>query len=230
MEKGAIHLHDFNRILFGEAPPIFLVEVFFRTLITYVLLLLIVRWLGKRMSGQLTIMEMAVMITLGAIVSVPMQVPDRGLLQGLLLLLLAVLFQRGISYWGFKSHSFETFAQGKPSLMVKDGILQLEDMRKERISKQQLFSRLRGEKIFNLGEVERVYLEAFGGFSIFKYSEARPGLPVYPPIDKEILDNGLSANDPNETWFACSNCGLADKDADHSCKNCGANEWTKAIN
>jgi hypothetical protein len=58
MKKEDIHLGDWARILFGEAPPIFLLEVFIRTLIVYVFLLYILRWLAKRMSGQLTIMEL----------------------------------------------------------------------------------------------------------------------------------------------------------------------------
>ncbi|RCH55308.1 hypothetical protein DJ568_09000 [Mucilaginibacter hurinus] len=75
MKKEEIDLSDIGRILLGEAPPLFLLEVFIRGLATYMFLLVIVRWLGKRMGGQITIMEMSVMITLGAIVSVPMQAP-----------------------------------------------------------------------------------------------------------------------------------------------------------
>jgi hypothetical protein len=54
-------------------------------------LLYILRWLGKRMSGQLTIMELSVMLTLGAIVSASMQIPDHGILEGVLLLLCALV-------------------------------------------------------------------------------------------------------------------------------------------
>jgi uncharacterized membrane protein YcaP (DUF421 family) len=104
MKKDEIHLEDIQRILFGQAPPQFLLEVFIRTVVIYISLLFIVRLLGKRMSGQLTIMEMAVMLTLGAIVSVPMQMPDRGLLQGALLLLCTrrfiVALHGTISAWG----------------------------------------------------------------------------------------------------------------------------------
>lgn len=55
MEKSEIRLEDINRILFGQAPPEFLLEVFLRTLIVYIVLQLIVQWLGKRMNGMLTI-------------------------------------------------------------------------------------------------------------------------------------------------------------------------------
>src|ERR1700712_3706164 len=103
MKKQEIHLDDIHRILFGEAPSIFLLEVFVRTILIYLFLLFVVRWLGKRMSGQLTIMEMAVMLTLGAIVSVGMQVPDRGILLSVLVLLVTLAFHRGLGELGFKN-------------------------------------------------------------------------------------------------------------------------------
>ena len=64
MKPEEIKLEDWQRILFGNITPLFLAEVFIRTLIMYLVLLTVVRWLGKRMSGQLTIIEMTMMITL----------------------------------------------------------------------------------------------------------------------------------------------------------------------
>ena len=93
MNKYDIHLSDIYRILFGEAPVEFLVEVFIRTWLIYLILLIIVRLMGKRMSGQLTIAEMAVMVTMGAIVAPAMQIPNLGILQGALILFLALAFQ-----------------------------------------------------------------------------------------------------------------------------------------
>ena len=102
MKQEEIHWGDWHRILFGMAPETFIIEVFIRTVIVYLLLLFTLRFLGKRMGGQLTISELAVMLTLGAIISVPMQLPDRGLLQGVLVLICAVIFQRGLNYFAIK--------------------------------------------------------------------------------------------------------------------------------
>jgi len=75
-------LTDWQRILIGEAPAVFLLEVLFRSLLIFFVLQLVIRGMGKRMAGQLTISEMAVMITLGAIIAAPIQLPDRGLILG----------------------------------------------------------------------------------------------------------------------------------------------------
>src|SRR3954463_8233878 len=120
MKKFEIHLADWQRILFGQTPPVFLLEVFVRTLIIYMFLLFVLRWLGKRMSGQLTILEMAVMLTLGAIVSVGMQTPDRGITLSMIVLFCTLAFQQGLSWLGIKSARVEEISQGRISTLLKD--------------------------------------------------------------------------------------------------------------
>jgi uncharacterized membrane protein YcaP (DUF421 family) len=227
MKKEEIHIDDIQRILFGQAPPIFLLEVFVRTLLIFVFLLFIVRWLGKRMSGQLTIMEMAVMLTLGGIVSVGMQVPDRGILLSMLVLLVTLTFHRGLGKLGFKSARVENLTQGKMSLLVKDGIIQVKEMAICRISHQQLFAQLRGNNIYQLGKIKRVYLEACGVFSIFEIAEPKPGLPVLPSDDQKMFDVQSPVG-----LVACTYCGMVTSKQQKgtlNCDNCGGDEWTDAV-
>lgn len=227
MKADEIKLDDWQRILFGNVSPEFLIEVFIRTLIIYVALLLAVKWLGKRMSGQLTLIEMTVMITLGAIVSVPMQMPDRGVLQGLLILVTALLLHRGITHLGHKSPKAEDIIQGKPTVIVKNGVLQLSEMSAVRLSRQQLFSELRSKKIFHLGKVRRVYLEPSGAFSILLAQEAHQGLPLFPPSDRDIF-KGMKAD--YKQSLVCINCGMTSDQEDLiQCDGCHQHEFIKAI-
>ncbi|WP_256007239.1 YetF domain-containing protein [Pedobacter deserti] len=228
MLKEEILWTDWYRILVGNAPAIFLVEVLIRTVITYVLLLFILRYMGKRMSGQLTLSEMAVMITLGAIVSVPMQMPERGILHGLLILLCALAFQRGLGLLGFKNAKAEEVINGRESLLIKDGVLQIDTLTKEKISRQQLYAVLRNKGIFNLGEVERLYLEACGLFNVYKFREPRPGLSVLPPEDREV-QNILAMP---ERMLACEVCGHIQEQHEgkhEHCSNCKKMKWQPAI-
>ncbi|UEG55001.1 DUF421 domain-containing protein [Mucilaginibacter daejeonensis] len=226
MKKEDIKLWDIDRILFGQEGPAFLLEVLARTFLTYIILLFIVRWLGKRMSGQLSVLEMAVMLTLGAIVSVGMQIPDRGVLLSAAVLLFILTFQRGLAWLGFKSRKVENLTHGTLDILVMDGIMQLEAMKRCSISRQQLFAHLRTKNITNLGAVKRVYLEASGLFSIYCAEDERPGLPLYPPIDEKILNGRL-----NDELVSCTHCGLTCAKEPHQphCQDCEANEWTAAI-
>ncbi|MCE6989737.1 DUF421 domain-containing protein [Dyadobacter sp. CY323] len=227
MKKEEIIPGDWNRILFGQAPPIFLVEVLIRTFIIYLILLVIVRLMGKRMGGQLTISELAVMITLGAIVSPGMQMPQTGLLLGIMILVCALIFQRGLTLAEYKSAKFEDISQGSASILVKDGVMEVDTMRKTKISRQQLFSALRGKEIFNLGEIDRVYLEACGIFTICKKKQPAPGLILFPPDDREI--NSFS-QEVSEGKKVCLNCGktLPEEYASGQCPVCDSNHWEQA--
>jgi len=228
MKQEEIHWGDWHRILFGMVPAEFLIEVLVRTFIVYILLLITLRFLGKRMGGQLTISELAVMLTLGAIISVPMQIPERGLLQGLLVLVCAVVFQRGLNYFAVKYNRIERFTQGRASLLVQDGIIAADELAGMKISRQQLLAELRRQNVYNLGEVRRVYLEASGLFSIFKYKEPRPGLSLLP-IGEEADEKQFSDIANTMVCFECGNRASTANEVQHNCKNCGSKNWTNAI-
>ncbi len=226
MEKQEIKILDLHRILFGQEPPYFLIEVLIRALLTYIILLVIVRWLGKRMSGQLSILEMAVMLTLGAIVSVGMQIPDRGVALSAIVLLFILIFQRGLAWLGFKQRKVENLTHGTLDVLVINGIMQLETLQRCNISRQQLFAHLRSKNVTNLGTVRRVYLEASGLFSIYEFDKPRPGLPLFPPIDHKVLERRVGHN-----LVSCNHCGLTcDKQPSQPhCSECKRNDWTSAI-
>ncbi|GAB4024856.1 DUF421 domain-containing protein [Spirosoma koreense] len=228
MEKEEIRLGDWERILLGDAPAEFLIEVFIRTILIYLALLIVMRLLGKRMNGQLTNLELSVMLTMGAIVSPAMQLPDRGLLSGLLALVCALLFLRGLNFWGYRSGKAETIIQGTETAVVKDGILQLEVMASNRLSHQQVYAALRSENVYNLGKVKRLYLEAYGMFSIYQDEKGKPGLSLLPPSDAEIQS---IHQHPTEKHLACMNCGNTTDDQPEPgpCPVCQANQWTEAI-
>ena len=227
MKKEEIHLGDIKRILFGQTPPEFMLEVAIRTILIYLLLMFAVRLMGKRMSGQITLVELAVMITLGAIVSPIMQLPDRGIIFGIVVLGVATFFQRGINWLGFENEKVEKITQGEMSLLVKDGTMNLEEMAKTQITKQQLFALIREKKIPNLGKVKRAYLEACGILSVYEAEEPHPGLPVFPATDPVIKDILRPSED---SIMACCNCGHVQKasEKDTHCELCNADEWTKA--
>jgi uncharacterized membrane protein YcaP (DUF421 family) len=145
MKKEEVHWLDWHRILLGQAPVEFLVEVLIRTFIIYLILLVTLRFMGKRMGGQLTVSELSVMLTLGAIVAVPMQMDDRGILQGMLVLACAFVFQRGLTYLSVKHGTVERIAEGFESIVLKDGVLLVDELQAMKISKEQIFAMLRSQ-------------------------------------------------------------------------------------
>lgn len=227
MKPEDIHLWDLKRILLGEAPGEFLLEVLIRALVMFVALLIVFRLLGKRMNAQLTVTEMGIMITLGAIIAVPAQIPDRGLLVGLAALLTALVLQRGLNYWAVHRRPVEVTLHGDATLLVKDGVLQTEQLTRANISHEQLFAQIRAHKVLHLGQVRRVYHEGGGHFSIFKLPEARPGLSVLPLKDQKLHAEEARA----EGLCACLRCAtvVEARAAQGACPTCGQQDWTYAV-
>jgi uncharacterized membrane protein YcaP (DUF421 family) len=238
MDKSDIHLTDLHRILFGNAPAEFMIEVFFRTIFIYIFLLVIVKWLGKRMAGQVTITELGISIMLGAIVAPPMETPERGVLQGAFILFMILLFHQWLALAGVTSRKRERIIQGKLSIFVKDGIIQIDEVRKTGVSRAQLIAELRRKSIYNLGKVKRMYMEACGIFSVFTEERDRPGLSLLPVEDDSIH---LIQKKPDQKLKACTSCGntipaegpdplsrenLAGK---QPCGICGNTHWDTAI-
>jgi uncharacterized membrane protein YcaP (DUF421 family) len=228
MSKEEIHLTDICRILFGDAPATFLIEAGIRTIIIYLLSLIFVKWLGKRMSGQISVTEMVVMLLIGAIISVPVQFPDRGIVQGIVLLLALLLTYNGINWLSFKRKKIECLIQGKSIMLVKDNVIQLNELQSVDMSKQQLYAVLRSKEIFNLGEVKRIYLEACGLFSVYEEECAKPGLPLFPSDDKSASDAKVK---PVPDKLVCISCGyvVEKKYWIKICKHCHADQWITSV-
>jgi uncharacterized membrane protein YcaP (DUF421 family) len=220
MKKEEIHLGDIQRILFGDAPPEFLLEVFVRAVIMYIILVTIVRLLGKRTNAQLTISERSVFITLGAMVAMPMQVPTSGIVIGMITLFCILFFQRMLTLSFFNNPRWENLLQGETKLLIKDSIIDMKALDKANLSRGQLFEMLRNKKIKQLGQLKRVYWEACGKFSIFKNEEPKPGLGILPDDMPKQKDESL----------VCSTCGNgADGNLSFSCSNCDNQEWVNAL-
>ncbi|HEX8462270.1 MAG TPA: YetF domain-containing protein, partial [Segetibacter sp.] len=142
-------------------------------------------------------------------------------------LFVALIFQRGLNLLAYRHEKIEHLSQGKMSLLVKDGVLVLDEMEKIHMTKQQVFSFLREKKINNLGKVQRAYLEACGIFSVYEASDSKPGLPVFPGSDPGIKN--IQRELPDHT-MACCNCGHVQNVANETtaCEICNVHEWTKA--
>lgn len=227
MKKEDIHLGDWHRLFIGEAPTEFLLEVVLRTLIIYLVLLITMRLLGKRMNAQLNVAELSLMLMLGAVVSVAMQLPDRGLLLSTFTLACLLGLYRGINWWAMKNRRVEYLVQGDLQQVVTDGELDIAAMAQVRLSREQLFAQLRKAKIQQLGQVKRAYMEANGEFSVYQQTPPKPGLSVLPQQDQALLD----AEPVDKRLTACLRCGHTEP-AQHQppqCPRCQSRQWTKAV-
>lgn len=108
MKSEDIKLSDWSRILFGEAPPEFFIEIIIRTLFVFLILILSMRLFGRRMAAQINRIEMISMFSLAAAIGVPLQAPDRGLLPAVVIAIIVVSIGRLITTIAFGNQKFES--------------------------------------------------------------------------------------------------------------------------
>jgi len=228
MEAQDIKLSDISRILFGEVPGVFYIEVILRILVIYLVLMGALRIMGKRMSSQIGRNEMAAMVSLAAAIGVPLQDPVRGILPIFVIAFVVMFFQGWIARKAAVDQGFERLSQGNVELLVNDAVLNLDGMKRSRVSRGRLFAQLRSFQVTHLGMVDRLFLEANGTFSLKRHPEPRPGLPVIPAWDRDFL---ASMEEDRES-LACSRCGTTVKRAEppSACPTCGTvEEWSIAV-
>jgi maltose alpha-D-glucosyltransferase / alpha-amylase len=225
MQSWEIHWNDWVRILLGNMPPEFFVEVVIRVAFIYVLVIFCIRLMGKRMASQLSRNELVAISSLAASIGIPIQTPDRGLLPALLVAMIVVAAQRIVAARLSQNERFERQTQGKISILVDDCCLNVQEMMRVRIGRQEIFARLRALRVKHLGQVKRLYFEAKGDFTLVRNPEAAPGLTVLPAEDEEFR----KAQRYSQEEYVCKNCGRRTMTIDTPCKNCASGEFERPM-
>ncbi|HET6255237.1 MAG TPA: YetF domain-containing protein [Puia sp.] len=225
MEKWQIRWNDWMRILLGNMPPVFFIEVIIRVIFTYLLVIFCIRLMGKRMAAQLSRNELVAISSLAASIGIPIQTPDRGLLPAVLVAMIVVGAQRIVAARLSKNERFERNTQGNISVLVDDCCLRIDEMKRVRIGRQEVFARLRANRIKHLGQVKRLYLEAKGDFTLVRQPEPQPGLSVLPVEDKEFR----AVQRYSEDSMVCSRCGNRENQVTKPCGRCGNEKFEPAM-
>ncbi len=228
---------DLQRIFLGDSISLlYLVEIVFRTLVLFFFTLFMLRFIGTRGLGQITLFELALIIALGSAVGDPMFYPDVPLLHGMTAITLVIFFQRLIVGLTNRDTKIENFIEGQPIRLVVDGHLDLEGLKQSLLSTREIFMELRIRGCDNLGAVRRAYLEIDGEVSIFFFEADRDqhyGLPLIPPPQNVVISLFKAGTAcPEAGHFACTYCGAVSSFiANQSlppCPRCGHPYWLKA--
>lgn len=224
--EPAISAFDIQRMLIGDEPPLFLLEIVFRTLVIYAYSLVLIRWLGGRAIGQLSLVEVLLIIALGSAVGDAMFYPDVPLAHALLVITTVVFANKGLDFLMDRSERVEDFIDGHPMIAVRDGVVDAGFLASGSLSRDELFQELRKQGVRNLMEVDRAYLERDGTVTVFKTeTNGASGLRIEPPLEvtaPRLIDVGDQSADA-----VCINCGhSAPQSGPTDCENCGCSEWT----
>ncbi|WP_188130483.1 YetF domain-containing protein [Neomesorhizobium albiziae] len=222
-------------MFFGDEPPLFLAEIAIRTIIIYVYTLLLIRWIGSRSIGQLSMVEFLLVIALGSAVGDAMFYPDVPLVHCMVVITMVVLLDKFLSLLVSRSAILEDAIEGKSIEVVRDGLICWKELERMNIGHDELFEQLRLNKIERLGEVRGAYFETNGLLSVFRAeAEIKPeSLSIMPPWDVSKPRQFEAGSTPDgDRQFACIRCATVvdpvEGKALSACPRCGGETWHRA--
>ncbi|EJS74955.1 DUF421 domain-containing protein [Bacillus cereus] len=188
--------------------------VILRSVFILIILFAITKWLGKRQISQLSFFEYIAGMTIGDIAAQVSTGLDSKFFHGVFAILIFAVVPFFTGILSLKNKTARDFFEGKSTVLIKDGKILEDNLKKEKYTSDELLELLRGKDAFSVADVEFAVLEPSGELNVLLKKDRQPltakdiGLKV--PNEKEpqtvimdgnVLDEPLSSSGHNRAWL-----------------------------
>ena len=165
----------------------------YKTLILYLLLMVCIRIMGKRQIGELEVSEFISTLLLSEIAAIPIAERDIPIFNAILPLLTILALEIIVSFITLKSRLLQRLIDGTPTLLMSKGKLLLKNLKKNRITLDEILSELRIQGIPDISQVSYIILELNGQISAFPTSSSNDSTELSHAlvIDGKIYEKKL---------------------------------------
>lgn len=174
-------------------------QILFRTVFLYLLVLVVFRLMGKREVGELSIMDLVVFVLIAECVAFALDDLDKPLSENVFPIIILLGIQYLNSLLALKSKKIRDLVDGDPSMIVQDGIINQEEMRKQRYNLDDLFQQMREQRISSVQQIKYAFLEPSGKLSIFLKEDEPVIFPLI--VDGYIVDRHLQFIQKDREWL-----------------------------
>ncbi len=187
---------------------------YFRTVVLYLVLIFVIRMMGKRQIGQMEASEFVVTMLVANLAAIPMQDSAIPLYSGLVPILTVLGVELCLSCLVVKSVLLRRFFCGKPVILIDNGKIIQENLRRTRVTLDELVGHLREKDVLDLESVQYAILETNGNLSVFPFPNERPAsakeagietrpqsLPVTVIEDGYLSARNLALTGKDESWL-----------------------------
>ena len=185
-----------------------------RTIILYIFIIIGIRLMGKRQVGELEPSELVLSLIIADLASAPMQDYGIPLLTGILPILALLAMTMILSVLTMKSVRFRALMCGRPSIVIRDGLVDQREMARNRLTIDELLEELRAKGYTDPATVKYAILETNGQLSVLPYANQKPptaqqlqvsaeesGLPLVVISDGRLLEHNLRALGRDRKWL-----------------------------
>ncbi|MDA8351934.1 MAG: DUF421 domain-containing protein [Firmicutes bacterium] len=189
----------------------------FRSLLIYLFVLIVLRLMGKREIGKLSVFDLVVSIMIADFAVLSIENTDMPFFSGLVPILVMMSAQILFSWLSLKSATIRHLVDGKPTYLIRNGKIQEEEMRRHRYNMDDLLVQLREKNVANVDDVEFAILETSGKLSVFPKTEKEAvkkedvlgpppfprmmSLPIPLVIDREVQEDSLREIGKDRFWL-----------------------------
>lgn len=189
----------------------------FRLFLSFVVLMALTRWMGRKEISQMTFFNFVSAISIGTIAASLAIDPSLSIRNGLLALFAWTLFTVVTGILDMKSKTARTIFEGKPVIVIKKGEILEDELLRTRLDMDALQTLLRKKNVFSLSEVEYAIFEIDGTLSVLKKEEKHPltksdmnidqtssaifPIPTAVVSDGQILHDNLMKLNLDENWL-----------------------------
>ncbi|MEH7461179.1 DUF421 domain-containing protein [Bacillus thuringiensis] len=184
-----------------------LLQIVFRTILLYSVMLIIFRLMGKREIGELSVLDLVVFIMLGEMAVIAIENMDKAIWHQLVPMVLIMVIQIVLSFVSLKNQRIRHILEGEPAIIVREGKIDEKQMRKQRYNMDDLLMQLREQSIGDIRDVEYAILEPSGRLSVFekqKSKKSKNDTPLFSIpliIDGEIQKKHLYMMEHTDIWL-----------------------------
>ena len=186
---------------------------YIRTATLYLILIAVIRLMGKRQIGQMEPSEFVVTMLTANLASIPMQDSGIPLLSGLVPILTVLGVELVLTYLSMRSIRLRKLLCGKPVILIENGRIIQKNLRRTSITLDELTGHLRVKDVLDIRSVQYAILETDGSLSVFPYPKERPAsakdagisasaqhLPITIIDDGRLVKNNLSVAGKEVDW------------------------------
>lgn len=177
-----------------------------RTVILYIFILIALRIMGKRQLSEMQTSELVITLLISDIAVIPMQNTSQPLLSGIVPILILISLEIIFSVIMLKSGNFRKIVCGSPEMVIKDGKILQDQMRRLRMTTEDLCVQLRQQGIFSLEDVQYCIVETNGDVSVLEKPDKRT--PSAEDMGIEIPDKGIEAVVINDSRYLSNSLEL----------------------
>ncbi len=153
-----------------------MLNLVFRTIVLGLLVLTVLRLVGKRSIANMAPFDFAIIIIMGSVAAIPIE-EQTGLIHGIVPIIVLAIMQWALEAGSARSRRVERIVQGTSTILIQDGRILHQNLKKENVSIADLWLELRESGIDNIGDVQQLTLEPDGKVSVIKTKAASPVTP-----------------------------------------------------